>query len=155
MCVCVCVCVCVVVGVMVTALPARQGAQQPEHLAVSKGTSCGLYPLGLCHRHQMGISRRFLLQKLPKQPLWPCHHDQGHLVARSGGLASFICPTLSATPDPFIQHKQHLPWVASRQQRLNFKDLFKTITGTFLVVQWLRLQAPRAAGPGFDPWSRN
>ena len=35
-CVCVCVCVCVVV-VMVTALPARQGAQQPEHLAYPRG----------------------------------------------------------------------------------------------------------------------
>lgn len=42
------------VVVMVTALPARHGAQQPENLAVSKGTSCGLYPLGLCLRHPDG-----------------------------------------------------------------------------------------------------
>ena len=63
---CVCVCVCVCVVVMVTALPARQGAQQPEHLAVSKGTSCGQ---DSATDTQMGISRRFLLQRLPKQPL--------------------------------------------------------------------------------------
>ena len=28
------------------------------------------------------------------------------------------------------------------------------ITGTFLVVQWLRLQTPNGV-PGFDPWSGN
>ena len=28
-------------------------------------------------------------------------------------------------------------------------------TGTSLVVQWLRLQAPNAGGPGFSPWSTN
>ena len=27
--------------------------------------------------------------------------------------------------------------------------------GTSLVVQWLRLHAPDAGGPGFDPWSGN
>ena len=53
MCVCVCVCEREMV-VKVTALPAKQGAQQPEHLAVSKGTSCGLYPLRLCLRHPDG-----------------------------------------------------------------------------------------------------
>lgn len=40
--------------VMVTALPAKLDAQQPEHLAVSKGTSWGLYPQGLCLRHSDG-----------------------------------------------------------------------------------------------------
>ena len=28
-----------------------------------------------------------------------------------------------------------------------------TGVGTSLVVQWLRLHAPNAGGPGFDPWS--
>jgi len=39
-----------VLVVMVAALPARQSAQQPEHLAISKGPSCGLYLWGLCLR---------------------------------------------------------------------------------------------------------
>lgn len=39
---------------METVLPARQDAQQPEHLAISKGISCGLYPPGLCLKHSDG-----------------------------------------------------------------------------------------------------
>ena len=27
--------------------------------------------------------------------------------------------------------------------------------GTSLVAQWLRLRAPNAGGPSFDPWSGN
>lgn len=47
--------------VIVTALLARQDAQQPEHLAVTKGTSCGLYPPeDSASGIQIGISRRFL-----------------------------------------------------------------------------------------------
>ena len=29
------------------------------------------------------------------------------------------------------------------------------LCGTSLVAQWLRLRAPNAGGPGFDPWSEN
>ena len=36
-----------------------------------------------------------------------------------------------------------------RKERLN-----SVIIGTFLVIQWLRLQTPNR-GPGFDPWSGN
>ena len=35
------------------------------------------------------------------------------------------------------------------------ESLHKIETGTSLVVQWLRLHAPNAGGPGFDPWSGN
>ena len=31
----------------------------------------------------------------------------------------------------------------------------KYLTGTSLTVQWLRLHAPNAGGPGFYPWSGN
>ena len=39
---------------------------------------------------------------------------------------------------------------------LNIFILIKNlIKGTSLVAQWIRLRAPNAGGPGFDPWSWN
>ena len=39
------------------------------------------------------------------------------------------------------------------KQRKNF--IVKSAKRNFLVVQWLRLCAPKTKGPGFDPWSGN
>lgn len=103
---------------MVTALPARQSAQQPEHLAVSKGTSCGLCPLGLCLRDPDGHLWKISTTKTAKTAPPTTHHDQGQLATRYEGLTFFMCPTLSGTSDHFIHDKQYSLWVASRQKGL-------------------------------------
>ena len=39
-------------------------------------------------------------------------------------------------------------------EKVTEMNLFtKQKQGTSLVVQWVRLHAPKAGGPGFDPWS--
>lgn len=94
---------------MVTALPARQGAQQPEHLVVSTGTSRGLYPWGLCLRHQDGYLWKISTTEAAKADPPTTPPRPGTAGSQYGGLTFFMCPTLSGTPDPFIHHKLHLP----------------------------------------------
>ena len=59
----------------------------------------------------------------------------------------------------FFLFKRHqaLKGSASRLPRSLQQELtcLKQIKGISLVVQWLRLRAPNAGGPGFDPWSGN
>lgn len=76
---------------METVLPARQDAQQPEHLAVSKGISCGLYPLGLPQALRWASLGNFYNRDCQSKPLQQGHHDQGQLAASYGGL-TFMCP---------------------------------------------------------------
>ena len=40
-------------------------------------------------------------------------------------------------------------------EKLDHEPLKNKHRGIFLVVQWLRLPAPNAGGPGFSPWSGN
>lgn len=86
---------------MVTALLARRGAQQPEHLTLFKRTFYGLHLLGSTPGNQMGTFGRCLQQRLLKKPLQSHHHDQGQLEARCMGLIFFRYPTLSSTSGLF------------------------------------------------------
>lgn len=51
---------------METPLPASKGAQQPEHLAVTRRISYGLCIWGLCLRHSDGFFWKVSAREPPK-----------------------------------------------------------------------------------------
>lgn len=65
---------------METPLPASQGAQQPERLAVSRRLSCGLCTLVLCLRHSDVYFWEGSARKLPKT-MFPPQSEQQNIRA--------------------------------------------------------------------------
>lgn len=65
---------------METPLPASQGAQQPECLAVSRRVSHGLCTLVLCLRHSDVYFWKSSARKFPKT-MFPSQSDQQNIRA--------------------------------------------------------------------------
>ena len=66
-------------------------------------------------------------------------------------MNSFFFPHSLSLPFPKLTIRQGSPGAP----KLVFPDFKKTMTGTFLEVQWLSLCTPYAWRPGFDSWSGN
>ena len=57
--------------------------------------------------------------------------------------------------DDLIWQKRHEPCNIKQAKPKRTACIKTSALGTPLVVQWLRLCAPNAGGPGFNPWSGN